>query len=396
MSQTTAPTYDLLLKGGRVIDPASSADGPMDLAVAGRRIAAVQADIPASAAARVADVTGWLVLPGLIDMHAHCYGFEHAMFPDEMCFPYGVTTMLDVGGAGWRTYDDFEAAVLRRTRVRVFALMNIVGRGMVGNPYEQDIDDMDPRATAERIAAAGEACIGVKVAHFEGPGWEAVDRGVEAAGLSGTWVMVDQNPLPSRTMDRMLLEHLRPGDVLTHAYSFNKPIVDAGGNVKKHFWQARENGIVFDTGHGNGNFSFRMAVPAIEQGFLPDTVSTDLHRKSLLYSVPTMTEVMSKLIAAGMSLEDVVERSTVNPARHMGHAELGTLSVGAPADIAALEMAQGDFGLSDNSPSGYRVMKADRRLVCQITIRDGEVVWDRNGRTKEDWTKTPPPDTSMP
>jgi len=388
---------DLLLKGGRVIDPANAVDGPMDVAISGQRIAAVEKDIPPSSAARVADVTGWLVTPGLIDMHAHCYGFASAMFPDEMCLPYGVTTMLDVGGAGWRTFNDFKRTVIERTRVRVLALLNIVGHGMLGrDQYEQNIADMDPQATADKVAEASTFCVGVKVAHFEGPGWEAVDRGVEAARLSGTWVMVDQNPLPTRTMDKMLLEHLRPGDVLTHVFSFGKPLIDAEGNVKKHFWEAREKGVKFDTGHGNANFSFRMAAPAIEQGFPPDTVSTDLHRMSFLSSMATMPEVMSKLLAAGMSLNDVVERSTVAPARQMGHSELGTLSVGGVADVAVLEMAGGDFGLSDNGPTGHRVMKADRRLVNQITIRNGEVVWDRNGKTKQDWTNTPPPDTSLP
>lgn len=396
---TPAPIIkcDLLLKGGRVLDPANAIDEPMDVAISGQRIAAVGKEIPPSSAARVADVTGWLVTPGLIDMHAHCYGFAGAMFPDEMCFPYGVTTMLDVGGAGWRTFDDFKTTVIARTRVRVFALINIVGHGMLGRySHEQNIADMDPQATADKIAEASAFCVGVKVAHFEGPGWEAVDRGVEAARLSGTWVMVDQNPLPTRTMDKMLLEHLRPGDVLTHVYAFGKPLIDTEGNVKAHFREAREKGVRFDTGHGNGSFSFRMAVPAIEQGFLPDTVSTDLHRMSFHTSMATMPEVMSKLLAIGMPLRDVVERSTVAPALQMGHPELGNLSVGGVADVAVLEMTEGDFGLSDNGTTGYRVMKANRRLVNQITIRSGEVVWDRNGRTKDDWTNTPPPDTSLP
>ena len=397
MASTPAMKCDLLLKGGRVIDPANAVDEAMDVAISGQRIAAVEKDIPPSSAARVADVTGWLITPGLIDMHAHCYGFVTAMFPDEMCLPYGVTTMLDVGGAGWRTFDDFRSTVIARTRVRVFALLNIVGHGMLGvHQYEQNVADMDPQATAEKVAEARTFCVGVKVAHFEGPGWEAVDRGVEAARLSGTWVMVDQNPLPTRTMDKLLQEHLRPGDVLTHVFSYGKPLVDAEGNVKKHFWEARDKGIQFDTGHGNANFSFRMAAPAIEQGFPPDTVSTDLHRGSFHNSMATMPEVMSKLLAIGMSLNDVVERSTIAPARQIGHPELGSLSVGGVADVAVLEMTTGDFGLSDNGATGHRVMKASRRLVNQITVRNGEVVWDRNGRTKEDWTSTPPPDTSLP
>ena len=389
------PVCDLLLKGGRVIDPANSLDAPMDVAVSGRKIAAVAPDIPAASARRVADVSGWLVVPGLIDTHVHGLGYSNSIFPNEMCFPYGVTTMLDVGGAGWRTFDEYDESVIRRTDVRVFALMNIVGHGMVPK-YEQMVEDMDPEATARKIMERRHVVVGLKAAHFRGTGWEAIDRAVEAAELSGTFVMVDQNLRPNRTMEQMLLDHLRPGDVLTHCFAYSLPMIGPDGKVKEYYRRARERGILFDVGHGNNSFSFSMAVPAITQGFPPDTAGTDMHRVSLHSSCAFMTDVLSKLLAAGMALPDVIACATTNAARMIGWTELGTLTPGADADIAVLELAEGRFGLSDNGVSGYRVMQANRRFICQLTIRNGRVAWDYNGVTKDDWKNTPPPDYRLP
>ena len=168
--------YDLLLKGGHVIDPANDIDGPRDVGISGRSIGAVESDIPESDARRVARVDGWYVTPGLIDLHAHCTGFSLSMFPEEMCFPNGVTTMVDCGGSGWRTFDEFDENVVQKSEVRVFGLLNIVGRGMQ-SPAEQDISDMDPELTAEFIRRRGDVLVGVKVAHFRGPGWESIDFG---------------------------------------------------------------------------------------------------------------------------------------------------------------------------------------------------------------------------
>ena len=387
--------YDLLLKGGHVIDPANGIDGSMDVAVSGIKIAAVAPDIPSDFAARVADVSGWYVTPGLIDLHAHAWGSVAAMFPDEMCLPYGVTTMLDAGGSGWRNFDEFRDKRIYPAATRVFALLNIVGAGMAGDAAEQDVSDMDVGATADKIMARRDLVVGIKTAHFRGPGWENVDRAIEAAERSGTWVMVDQNALDTRPTDQ-LLGKLRPGDVETHCFAWNKPITGADGLVKKHFQEARERGVLFDVGSGNNSFSFSMAGPAIKQGFLPDTISTDTRRKSLLSTFATMPEIMTKHMAIGMSLADVVERSTIGPARQLGHPELGSLSVGADADIAVLELAEGRFGLTDGGRTGFRVMQADRRLVPQMTVREGVVVWDLNGRSHEDWTNTPPPDNRLP
>ena len=162
--------YDILIKGGHVIDPKNGVDGRMDVGISGRSVAAVQDRIADSQGRRIVDAHDCYVTPGLVDLHAHCYGFDGAMFPDEMCFPYGVTTMVDCGGAGWRTFDDFNQTVIRKAGPRVFAFLNIVGEGMRGD-VEQNIDDMEVEPTAAKIRQRSDVLIGVKVAHFGGVGW---------------------------------------------------------------------------------------------------------------------------------------------------------------------------------------------------------------------------------
>ena len=388
------PAYDLLIKGGHVIDAANDIDAQMDLAIAGRVVAAVEPEIPESHARRVVDASGMYVIPGLIDIHAHTTGFSGAMFPEEMCFPYGVTTMVDCGGSGWRTFDQFNNDVIKKSKVRVFALLNIVGQGMEGD-VEQDINDMDAEATAAKIRQRSDIIVGVKVAHYQGRGWESIDRGVEAARLSDSFCLVDQNAKPTRPFDEML-KRLRPGDGVTHCFGYGKPMIGNDGKVKPHYIEARARGVKFDVGHGNNSFSFSMAVPAIEQGFPPDTISTDMHRMSLHTSRAQMTEVMSKFLAIGMPIAEVIARSTWEPAKWINHTELGTLTPGALADIAVLEFQDRPAGLSDSGPTGYRIMKAEGRLITQLTIKDGAVQFDYDGLAKDDWSETPTTDLNLP
>ena len=388
------PAYDLLIKGGHVIDAANDIDAQMDLAITGRVVAAVEPEIPESHARRVVDASGMYVIPGLIDIHAHTTGFSGAMFPEEMCFPYGVTTMVDCGGSGWRTFDQFNNDVIKKSKVRVFALLNIVGQGMEGD-VEQDINDMDAEATAAKIRQRSDIIVGVKVAHYQGRGWESIDRGVEAARLSDSFCLVDQNAKPTRPFDEML-KRLRPGDGVTHCFGYGKPMIGNDGKVKAHYIEARARGVKFDVGHGNNSFSFSMAVPAIEQGFPPDTISTDMHRMSLHTSRAQMTEVMSKFLAMGMPIAEVIARSTWEPAKWINHTELGTLTPGALADIAVLEFQDRPAGLSDSGPTGYRIMKAEGRLITQLTIKDGAVQFDYDGLAKDDWSETPTTDLNLP
>ena len=387
-SDTSVRKFDLLLKGGRIIDPANNIDGEFDIATSGNHIALVDKDIPSVNARTVADVSGLIVTPGLVDLHAHFYGYEASVLPDAHCLPEGTTTAVDAGGSGHLTFDDFNELVIAPAITNVFALLNISGEGMVGQP-EQDLDGMDPDLTAAKIAQRPDRIVGVKVAHYMGPGWEPLDRGIQAAEETGVYLMVDQSPIHTRPMDEMMLEHLRPGDMVTHCYALSKPMTDVNDKVKSHFFEARERGIQFDVGHGAGSFSFRIAKAAIEQGFIPDTVSTDMHRSSILVNQATMPETMTKLLALGMELPDIVKRSTWDPAQAIGHPELGNLGQTQPADIAVLNVTEGDFGLVDNG-SGNRVFKTDKRIICEMTIKNGQVVWDKNGRSRDDWAFTPP------
>ena len=388
VSVTTTTKYDLLLKGGRVIDPANNVDGILDVAIAGRYVSSVQKDISPQLARKVANVSGLVVTPGLIDLHAHFYGYYAAVLPDAHCLSEGTTTAVDAGGAGHLTFDDFDRKIISKSKTNVFALINIAGEGMVGLP-EQDLDGMNVDLTTAKIDQRPDRIVGVKVAHYAGPGWQPLDRGVKAAENTGTYVMVDQAPIKSRPNNEMLLEHLRPGDITTHCYGFDKPMIDSNDKVKPYFFEARERGVKFDVGHGAGSFSFRIAKNAIEQGFPPDTVSTDMHTASILSNQGTMPETMTKMLVLGMDLPDIIKRSTWTPALTIGHPELGNIGQTAFADIAVLEIAEGDFGLTDNG-SGNRVYPTGKRIVCQMTVRNGEVVWDKNGRSRDSWTNTPP------
>ena len=385
---TTTTKYDLLLKGGRVIDPANNVDGILDVAIAGRYVSSVQKDISPQLARKVANVSGLVVTPGLIDLHAHFYGYYAAVLPDAHCLSEGTTTAVDAGGAGHLTFDDFDRKIISKSKTNVFALINIAGEGMVGLP-EQDLDGMNVDLTTAKIDQRPDRIVGVKVAHYAGPGWQPLDRGVQAAENTGTYVMVDQAPIKSRPNNEMLLEHLRPGDITTHCYGFDKPMIDSDDKVKPYFFEARERGVKFDVGHGAGSFSVRIAKNAIDQGFPPDTVSTDMHTASILSNQGTMPETMTKMLVLGMDLPDIIKRSTWTPALTIGHPELGNIGQTAFADIAVLEIAEGDFGLTDNG-SGNRVYPTGKRIVCQMTVRNGEVVWDKNGRSRDSWTNTPP------
>ncbi len=373
--------YDLLIQGGHVIDPANDVDGPRDVGVAEGRIAAVKPSLDPADAANVVDVAGKYVTPGLIDIHTHCFGYFAWTFPDEYAFPNGITTVVDAGGAGYRNFEQFKTTIIDRARVRLLALLNIVGGGMLG-AIEQDVSEMQPEPCAERIQEYSDIVVGVKAAHHRGPGFESVDGAVKAAEMSGTFAMIDYSPHPNRTYEELIMEHMRPGDVHTHMYGWHIAQLDENKKVHDYMWRARERGVLFDVGHGAGSFWFRVVAPCMEQGFGPDTISTDVHKGSFFLPRATMPITMSKLINMGMPLVEAVERSTARPAQVISRPELGTLSVGAEADIAVFELEEGDFGFVD---SGLASMRGARRLTAHMTVRAGRVVWDLNGLSAPDW-----------
>lgn len=388
--------FDLLLTGGHVIDPANGIDEQRDVAITNGKIAAVDAQIPASQAARQIAVDGLYVTPGLVDIHVHLYatagnegawGGDNSVLPDGFSFRSGTTTMVDTGSAGWRNIADFRQRVLDRFTTRKYAFVNIVGLGMTTMTTEQNIYDMDAVACAAEAREHEDVVVGLKTAHYWLPDWISVDRVVEAGRLADMPAMIDFGFFkPERPYYELVGDRLRPGDISTHVYRGPVPAVDGDGKVLPYLFAARDRGILFDTGHGAGSFCFRNAVPCVEQGFWPDSISTDLHRLSMNIGMLDMTTTMSKFLVMGMPLADVIRLSTVEPARVIDRRQHGTLSIGADADVAVLGMETGDFGYMDSFGG---VLRGDRRLECELTVFAGDVVWDRNGRSGVDWRSLP-------
>jgi dihydroorotase len=391
------PQYDLLIKGGHVIDARNHISAVRDVAIQNHKIAEVAANIAPSRAGKVIDATGLYVTPGLVDIHVHVYAGTGArgaysgdlsVYPDGFTFRSGVTTVADAGSSGWRNFPDFKDRVIDRARTRVLAFLNIVGNGMGGGPIEQNTNDMDAKATGAQAIKYRGVVVGIKTAHYRGPEWIAVDRAVEAGTIANVPVMVDFGTFrPERPYQELVLKHLRPGDISTHMYLDAVPMIDDNGKVLPYEFEARKRGIIFDVGHGAGSFLFRQAVPAIKQGFIPDSISTDLHVTSMNGGMKDMLNVMSKFLNMGESIDQVIEQSTWHPAREIKMDELGNLTVGAPADVAVLRVENGNFGFVDTF--GAR-MKGTRKIDCELTVKDGLVVYDQNGISREDWDKLGP------
>ena len=386
------PLYDLLLKGGHVIDAKNGISAVRDVAIGEGKIAAVAENIPASQARKTIDVSSLYVTPGLVDMHVHVFAGsmqreylgENCVRPDGFTFRSGVTTVVDAGSSGWRNFGEFRDQIISRSKTRVFAMLNIVGSGMGGRPdVEQNTKDMEPQRTAEVALRHKDVVVGIKVAHYAGPEWIAVDRGVEAGQLAGVPVMVDFATFrPERPFQELVLKHLRPGDIYTHQYLSAVPMLDENGKVLPYLFEARKRGVIFDVGHGGGSFSWRQAIPAVKQGFIPDSISTDLHTDSMNAGMKDMLNLLSKFLNMGMPVDDVIACATWHPAREIHHEEVGHLTVGSPADVAVLRMVEGNFGFVD---SANLRMNGTKKLVAEITLRNGRVVWDLNGMNSEDW-----------
>lgn len=386
-----APAYDLVIAGGRLIDPASGRDGVFDVAVTRGRIASIAPSIDASRALRRVDARGLVVTPGFVDLHAHVFlgsskeknlvGTPHAARADGEAPRSCTTTVVDAGSAGHRTFARFAKEIIAPARTRVLAFLNIVGEGMRGGRYEQDLGDMSPDATAAVMRASLREIVGVKVAHYAGSSFEPVHRAVRAAKLGGGRVMVDFGAhRPELSLEALLMEQLRPGDIYTHMYASVRgrtAIVDDRGALRPYVKRAHERGIVFDLGHGSASFLFRQAAPAIAAGLPPDTISSDMHRLSLAGEMRDIVAVLSKLGALGISLEDRIRMTTSKPASVIDRPDLGRLVEGGEADIAVLGIERGSFAFFD-----VRKGRVDGRehLRCELLIRAGEVLWDPHQR----------------
>src|SRR5438477_6311728 len=363
--------------------------------------------MPPRQAGKLVNGSGLYVTPGLIDIHFHI-GHGGAPLnwfapearahigplgiPPDLALQSGVTTLVDAGTAGTETFLQEKEEVIDHAKVRVLAFLNIVANGMNGG-LEQAVDQMDVKLCAETIKKYPDIIVGVKTAHFwteepwdaEHVPWAAVDRAIECGNLANVPVMLDFWPRPERTYADLILKKMRPGDIHTHVFAQQFPIILADGKLNPALAQARARGVIFDVGHGSGSFWFRNAVPAQKQGFVPDSMSTDLHTGN--YTVVSMTDVMSKFLGMGVPLEDIIRRSTVNPASEIHRPELGTLSVGKDADIAVLEVMKGRFAYVD---CGVARMDSNVKLTARMTVRAGRISYDPSGLSMVEWEKARP------
>lgn len=398
LAQTSraAGEYDLLLKGGHLIDPKNGISAVRDIALLDGKVAAVAESIDPAMGFKVVDCRGLFVTPGLIDLHVHVfagtnergsYAGDNSLYPDGYTLRAGVTTVVDAGGAGWRNFDRFKDTVIDRSRTRILALANIVGHGMRGGDIEQDLDDMQAGPTIELAKRYPETIVGVKCAHYAGPEWQPVEEAVRAGDGADIPVMIDfGTSLPERPLEQLLTEKLRPGDIYTHCFSGNRHELLPDGTLNPGLFAGRERGVFFDVGHGGGSLKWSVAAKCLEAGFPPDSISTDLHIGSMNAGMLSQLNTMSKFLALGESLDDVVKQSTWNPAQEIKRGDLGHLSVGAVADLGIFSMLEGDFGFVDSFGG---LQKGDKKLVCEMTVKDGQTAFDLNGRTRQDWRELP-------
>lgn len=395
-STAGAQNYDLLLKGGHLIDPKNNIDAIRDVAVRAGKVAAIGENIPPAQARKTIDLRGLYVTPGLVDIHVHVFhttgvkdawAGDNSIAPDSFSFRTGVTTMADAGSSGWRNFETFRHTVIDRARTRIFAFINIAGLGMLTNIVEQSTSDMKPDEVAALAAKHKDVVVGVKSAHFESGEWTSVDRALEAGRKAGIPIMVDFGWfLKERPYWQLVTQRLRPGDISTHFFRGPVPIAGPDGKLYEYLKQARARGVKFDVGHGGGSFVWRNAVPAIAQGFYPDSISTDLHTGSMNGPMFDMPTTISKMMAVGMPLKEAILRSTWNPAQQIRHTEVGHLTAGAVADIAVWRVLEGEFGFAD--PSGGKV-EAKQRLQCEMTLKDGQILYDWNARAAAGWRTLP-------
>ena len=379
-----------------MVDARNNLAAVRDIAVRDGKIAEVAEHIDPSQALKTVDAIGLYVTPGLVDIHVHVYAStgeknsyagDEGVWPDGFTFRAGVTTVADAGSSGYKNFEDFKEHIIDRSKTRVLAFLNIVGAGMRGPPYENNLADMDPKPAAAMAKKYPGLIIGIKTAHYAGPEWTPVEHAVEAGTEANIPVMVDFGTnFPQRPITMLLGQKLRKGDIYTHCYSGLRDELLPDGKVNPGMWEGRKRGVIFDVGHGGGSFAWRVAAPAIEQKFLPDSISTDLHIGSMNAGMKDMLSLMSKFLPLGLTPDQIIARSTWNPAREIHHKELGNLSVGSPADIAVIGLEKGDFGFTDMY--GAR-MDGNERFVCEMTVKGGRIVYDLNGISRPAWQSLP-------
>ena len=395
-SSVLAQDYDMLIQNGHLIDAKNGINEVMDIAIKDGKIAAVSSNLNSKQSKKTIDAKGLVISPGLIDIHGHHFHVTEpssylsnsftALPPDGFTFESGITTVVDVGGAGWRNFNQFKEQTIANSKTRVLSFLNIVGHGMKGGAFEQDLSDMDEKLTAIVAQQNKDYVVGIKVAHFSGFDWTPVEKAVAAGTRANIPVMVDfGGSQPELPLNVLLLEKLRPGDIFTHAYAHvngRTPVVNESGKLQPYVLDAQKRGIIFDVGHGGGSFVFEQAIPAIQQGFKPNTISTDLHTGSMNGGMKDILNVMSKLLNMDMSIQELVEAATWKPAKVIQREDLGNLSVGSVADITLLKIESGEFGFIDTQ---NKKMEGTKKIICELTLREGNVVYDLNGLASTPW-----------
>jgi dihydroorotase len=380
-----AQDIDLLLKGGHVIDAKNNIDRKMDVAVKAGKIFRVAADIPSVSAKKVVDVSGLIVAPGLINMHTHVYAGSNPGFtdgtssqlPDAFGPRSGITTVVDAGTTGWRTFPDFKAKIIDNSITRVLAFLSIAASGYSVDKAQENIAEMDVQKTAETVNKYPDILVGVRIGRYDGTEWTPFDRASEAAKLVNKPLFVECH-LPMYSLEDQL-NRMRAGDIITHAFenvSERMTVVDEQGKVRPFVLAAQKRGVLFDVGHGGGGFWFNQGIPSFKQGLLPNSFGTDEHRTSMNSGMKTMLNVMSKYLNMGMTLPDIIARGSWNAAKSIKREDLGNLSEGSVADIAVLSVLTGKFGFVD---SGNNRVEGDKKLEAELTVRGGRIIWDLNG-----------------
>ena len=381
---------DLLIQGGQVLDPGQGLKGRFDIAVSQGRISQIAPHIDPREADRVVDVSGKVVAPGLIDLHAHVYAGvrtvgvnENCLMPDLAGVQSGVTTLLDPGSGGCYNFSGFTRFLVPAARTRVFALINIARNGLFGMPEITQREDIDLEGTIKCVEQNKPTVLGVKL-RMAGPvldifGIEAAKLAKRAARETGTMLMVhigdsrEEKPHADRLTQQLLAEVMEPGDIVTHLCTHHTGgVMRQDGTVIPELRDAMRAGVILDPAHGRHNFKFDIARRQLDQGVIPDTISTDIGLTNWKATVHSMAETMSKFLAVGLSLEDVILRTTANPARALGMTDtLGALAVGREADVSVLDVVEGDWEFSDSSGARF---KGTQAIVPVVTIRAGEVI----------------------
>lgn len=365
--------FDILIKGGEVRDPGRGFQQKADVGIKDGKIAAIEANIPAERGIDIADATGMYVVPGFVDLHAHVYhSLGFGIEPDPLAATSGVTTWVDAGTFASNQAGAFRKFIVNESQSRIFGYVYLYP--LTRNPDEDPVQYVrrNMRRTGETAVANRDFIIGVK---FQ-----------VGSNMNGQWSLeflkiarelCDKYELPLMAhvsfappeMDQVM-EYMKPGDVMTHCFNTHSiGILDEAGKIKSSVKDARARGVLFDVGHGAGSFNFDIARKALDQGFLPDTISTDVYTASINGPVYDMPTTMAKMQHLGMSLDDVLVRTTLNPAKIVDRVPgMGTLTVGGPADIALLEMQEGDFRLVDSQRNAVRV---DKRIMSRLTICRG-------------------------